>query len=199
MCCPTVFHSLQIKHISTRGCEQMPSNSFQPILDEALADYSKQVGIDLATHPLSNGLRSCTSPNAVLKILEDKAKEFKEFREGNRKLINWLKPVVHIVYTFSAVLSASLTLVSRNSSLHFLFSPVLLIDPVQTSKCSLRWRRYPRRGTHTFSVSTCMRRVVFTPCYRRPVASARAMTRSSTCSNVLALSSNAFESIVTLP
>ena len=178
----------------------MPSNSFQPILDEALADYSKQVGIDLATHPLSNGFRSCASPNAVLKILEDKAKEFKEFREGNRKLINWLKPVVHIVYTLSAVLSAALTLVSQNSSLHFLFSPVLLLDPVQTGKCNLCWRWYSRRGTHTISVSTCMtHRVIFTPCYRRPVALARAMMHSSTCSNVLALSSNAFESIVTLP
>ena len=99
----------------------MSSDSFQPVLDAALANYSKQVGIDLATHPLANNFRSCASPDAVLVLLEDKAKEFKEFREGNRKLINWLKPVVHIVYTFSAVLSASLTLVSRNGSFHLLF------------------------------------------------------------------------------
>ena len=141
----------------------MSSNSFQPVLDAALANYSKQVGIDLATHPLANNLRSCASPDAVLVLLEDKAKEFKEFREGNRKLINWLKPVVHIVYTFSAVLSASLTLVSRNGSFHLHFSPVSLLDSVQTSKCSFCWRRYSRRGTYTIFVSTRMRRVIFTP------------------------------------
>ena len=101
----------------------MSSISFQSILDTALADYSKQVGIDLATHPLSNSVQSCGSPNDILKLLEDKAKEFRDFRGGNRRLINWLGPVVHIVYTSSAVLGASLTLVSRNTS--FFPSPFL--------------------------------------------------------------------------
>ncbi|KAH8980105.1 hypothetical protein EDB92DRAFT_303341 [Lactarius akahatsu] len=85
--------------------------SFQPILDAALADYSKQVGIDLATHPLADGLRSCGSPDDVLKLLEDKANEFKDFRDGNRKLLNWLRPVVYVVHSLSAVLGASITLV----------------------------------------------------------------------------------------
>ena len=92
----------------------MPSLSFQQILDAALADYNTQVGIDLASHPLADNLRSCSSPNDVLKLLEDKANEFKDFRAGNRKLINWLSPVVEIVHTLSAVLGASITLVSRN-------------------------------------------------------------------------------------
>ncbi len=92
----------------------MSSISFQPILDAALADYNKQVGIDLATHPLADGLRSCGSPDDVLKLLEDKANEFKDFRDRNRKLLNWLSPIVHVVHTLSAVLGASITLVSRN-------------------------------------------------------------------------------------
>ncbi|KAH9018545.1 hypothetical protein EDB84DRAFT_1679286 [Lactarius hengduanensis] len=85
--------------------------SFQPILDAALADYSKQVGIDLATHPLADGLRSCGSPDDVLKVLEDKATQFKDFRDGNRKLLNWLGPVVKVIHTLSGVLGASITLV----------------------------------------------------------------------------------------
>ncbi|KAF8262384.1 hypothetical protein EI94DRAFT_1704822 [Lactarius quietus] len=91
----------------------MPSTTFQvqPILDAALVDYSKQVGIDLITHPLADNLRSCTSPDDVLKVLEDKAKEFKDFRDGNRKLINWLSPVVHVVHNLCAVLGASITLI----------------------------------------------------------------------------------------
>jgi len=93
---------------------KMPSISYQPILDAALADYSKQVGIDLATHPLADSLRSCGSPDDVLKLLENKTNEFKDFRDENRKLFNWLSPVVQAVYTLSAVLGVSITLVSRN-------------------------------------------------------------------------------------
>ena len=89
----------------------MPSTSFPPIFDAALADYCKQIGIDLATHPIADSLRSCGSPDDVLKLLEDKASEFKEFRDGNRKLLNWLRPVVQVVHTLSAVLGASITLV----------------------------------------------------------------------------------------
>ncbi len=106
----------------------MPSISFQPILDAALADYSKQVGIDLSNYPLADSLRSCGSPDDVLKLLEDKANEFKDFRDGNRKLLNWLSPVVKVVHTLCAVLGASITLVSRNIlvlSICF-FSPILL-------------------------------------------------------------------------
>ncbi|KAH8999592.1 hypothetical protein EDB86DRAFT_2828222 [Lactarius hatsudake] len=89
----------------------MPSTSFKPILDAALADYTNQVGIDLATHPLADGLQSCGSPYDVLKLLEDNANKFKDFRDGNRKLLNWLSPVVQIVHTLSAVLGASIALV----------------------------------------------------------------------------------------
>ncbi|KAH9061918.1 hypothetical protein EDB87DRAFT_1560134, partial [Lactarius vividus] len=89
----------------------MPSTSFKPILDAALAEYANQVGIDLATYPLSDALRSCNSPNDVLKILEDSANKFKDFRDGNRKLLNWLSPLVQILHTLSAVLGASIALV----------------------------------------------------------------------------------------
>ncbi|KAH9177947.1 hypothetical protein EDB89DRAFT_1294808 [Lactarius sanguifluus] len=89
----------------------MPSTSFKPILDAALAEYTNQVGIDLATYPLANALRSCDSPDGVLKLLEDNANKFKDYRDGNRKLLNWLNPVVHVVHTLSAVLGASITLV----------------------------------------------------------------------------------------
>jgi hypothetical protein len=85
--------------------------SFQPILDTALAEYSKQVGIDLATYPLANSLRSCGSPDDVLKLLENKAKEFKDFRDGNHKLIDWLSPVVQVVHALSAVLGSSTAMV----------------------------------------------------------------------------------------
>ncbi|SRR6266702_2096290 len=94
----------------------MPAILLQPILNAALADYTKQIGIDLSKHHLADSLRLCRSPDDVLKLLEDKANQFKDFRDGKRKLFNWLSPVVHVVHTLSAALGTSITLVSRKFS-----------------------------------------------------------------------------------
>jgi hypothetical protein len=104
---------------------KMPSTSFQPILEAAFADYVKQTGIDLAGHPFAARLPTCNSPDDVLKQLEEKANEFKDYREGNRKLIDCLKPVVNVIHTFSGVLGEAVSLVSRIVSFSlFIFSPV---------------------------------------------------------------------------
>src|ERR1700677_395563 len=87
----------------------MPSASFQPILDAALADYAKQIGIDPVKHPIVDQLRTCHSPDDVLKLLEDKANAFKEFREGNRRLIDCLKPAVKVIHAFSGVLGEAVS------------------------------------------------------------------------------------------
>ena len=89
----------------------MPAESFQAILDKALADYCKQTGVELDKHPFAGELRD--SPDDVLKLLEDKANAFKVYRDGNRKLINCLKPVVRVIHVLSGVLGDSVSLVSR--------------------------------------------------------------------------------------
>ena len=92
----------------------MFSTSFQPILDAALTGYTKQVAIELANHPLVDTFQFCGSPNDVLKLLDDTINQFGDFRNGNRKLLNWLSPVVHVVRTLSAALGASITLVIQD-------------------------------------------------------------------------------------
>ena len=101
----------------------MPSASFQPLLDVALADYVKQMGIDPVKHPFVDQLRSCHSPDDILKLLEGKATEFKDFRDGNRKLIDCLNPVVKVIHTFSGILGEAASFVSKMPSLFvFVFS-----------------------------------------------------------------------------
>ena len=92
---------------------KMPSASFQPILDAALADYTKQIGIDPVKHPFVDQLRTCHSPDDVLKLLGEKANAFKEFREGNCKLINCLNPVVKVIHAFSGILGEAASFVSQ--------------------------------------------------------------------------------------
>ena len=136
----------------------MPTLSFQPILDAALADYAKQIGIDLANHPFADSLRSCGSPDDVLKLLEDKANQFKHFRDGNRKLLNWLSPVVHVVHTLSTVLGASITLVSRNILVLsiYSFSLILLPGSFRTSKGDFCWRGCSHRSAYPITFSDCI-------------------------------------------
>lgn len=134
------------------------SISFQTILRTALADYSKQVGIDLAAHPLTDRFQSCGSPDDVLKLLEDKAKEFKDFRDGNRKLLDWLHPVVQVVHTLSAVLGTSLTLVGGIPLCHvcFFYHQVLFPGSVPTSKGDLCWSGCPHRSTYLTKLPSIM-------------------------------------------
>ncbi len=90
----------------------MSSTSFQLILDAAIADYAKQIGVDPAKHRFADWLQTSHSPDDVLKLLEDKASEFKDYREGSRKLISCLKPVVNVIHAFSGVLGEAVSLVS---------------------------------------------------------------------------------------
>jgi hypothetical protein len=57
-----------------------------------------------------------SSRTAILELLQDKAKEFKDYRDGNCKLIDRLNPVVQVVHAFSGLLSEALSSVSPSSS-----------------------------------------------------------------------------------
>jgi len=88
------------------------SSNFQSILDAALSDYTEQTGIDLATHPSAQTLQNCNSADAILDLLGDKANQFQAYRDGNRKLINCLKPVVQVLHSVSGILGEAAAIVS---------------------------------------------------------------------------------------
>ena len=141
----------------------MPSASFQPLLDAALADYVKQIGIDPVKHPFVDQLRSCHSPDDVLKLLEGKANEFKHFRDGNRKLIDCLNPVVKVIHAFSGILGEAASFVSRMPSLfirlHVFTNLLILSGSVPASRRDLHRPGYSPCGIYylTFFVSTASR------------------------------------------
>ncbi len=88
-------------------------SNFRRLTHDALNDYAKETGIDLIKNPFYASLQGCNSPDDILELIRDKANAFKEFREGNRKLINWLKPVVQVIHLFAGTLSEGVSLVSR--------------------------------------------------------------------------------------
>ena len=88
------------------------SPSFRLIID-AFDDYAKQAGEDLTKNPFADALRACDTPKAVLDLLQEKAHAFKEYREGDHKLIGYLKPVVQVVQGFSGIIGEAISLVSQ--------------------------------------------------------------------------------------
>jgi hypothetical protein len=76
-----------------------------------LSDYAKQTGINLATHPCAPSLQSCESVDAILELLQYKANQFQAYRDGNRKLLDCLKPVVQVLHAVAGVLGGAATLV----------------------------------------------------------------------------------------
>src|SRR5947208_13780140 len=88
--------------------------NFETLFDAALAKYMKQTGTDLRNHPLTTTIHSCDSLDSIPVIFEEQAKAFDEFRSGDSKLIQLLRPVVdglHAIFA-SAALSTGVALVS---------------------------------------------------------------------------------------
>jgi hypothetical protein len=117
-------------------------SNFQLILD-ALDKYSERTGINIQENPFADKVKNCDSPSSVLLLLEENQKAFKDYREQNRKLIDYLKPVVQFVHAFSGSVGEAAGLVSREQSYRWLFILFTPQGAVPTCKTNLRRNRYP--------------------------------------------------------
>jgi hypothetical protein len=89
------------------------STSNTRLIADAFEKYAKITGKDLSKNTFAAALEQSDSPEAILELLHEREKAFKEYREGNRRLINCLSPVVNVVQSFSDVLGEAVGLVSH--------------------------------------------------------------------------------------
>ena len=88
------------------------STSFNiELITRALADYSKETGIDFSNNPFATALEQSNSPEAILQLLQQRENAFKEYRNVNRRLINCLSPAVKVLQAFSGILGEAVSLV----------------------------------------------------------------------------------------
>jgi len=92
--------------MSSIGQATSPS-TVQSIID-ALADYTKVTGIDLSKNPFAVAIEQINSPEAILGLLQEREKAFKEYRDGNWRLISCLRPAVKVIQAFSGVLGGAI-------------------------------------------------------------------------------------------
>ena len=112
------------------------------MLDAALIKYKKKTGKDLQAIWLASELQSCESVDSVLDILRDQAKDLD--RSGDRKLMEWIDPMVHVLSTFSDALGdgVSLVRVTNNDSI-LMFD--ISCEGVSSRESNLRVRRCTAR------------------------------------------------------
>ncbi|KAI9437504.1 hypothetical protein H4582DRAFT_2129360 [Lactarius indigo] len=101
-----------------------PSSNFKLMLDVALDEYKKNTGNDLLSHWLADELQTCESVDGVLDILRDQAKAFEQ--SGDQKLMKWIDPLVHVLYTFSGALGDGVSLAFPPAKVIFTGIGVLL-------------------------------------------------------------------------
>ncbi len=144
--------------MSSSGQETSSSSDVQSIIDAALADYTKITGTDLSKIPFAAALEQSNSLETILQLLYEREKCFKEYRNGNRRLINCLTPAVSVLQAFSGILG-------RNSQVSHTCHPVtptrLTVtssDPLSTSKrvvCCYRHSPCCTFLQHLFKQSPC--------------------------------------------
>jgi hypothetical protein len=93
------------------------STSNIQLITNALADYAKITGVDLSKNPFAAAIERSNSPEAILELLQEREKAFKEYRDNNRRLINCLTSAVKVIQAFSGILGEAVTLVSHKYDL----------------------------------------------------------------------------------
>ena len=98
---------------TVQATSSTPPTSNVQVITDALVDYAKITGIDLSKNPFAAALEQANSPSAILGLLQEREKAFKNYREGNRKLISCLSPAVNVIQAFSGILGEVVSLVSH--------------------------------------------------------------------------------------
>jgi len=87
------------------------SSSFQEIIDNALIAYEKSTKKNLLTHPLSERLQTCDSPDVILRVLQQHVQAINQSQSSDERPTKWLDPTVNVLYAFSAALGKGIGLV----------------------------------------------------------------------------------------
>jgi hypothetical protein len=84
-------------------------STIHSIIEAALADYTRLTGTDLSKTPFAIALEQSNSLDAVLQLLHEREKAFKEYRDDDRKLIKCLSPAVNVLQAFSDIVGEAVS------------------------------------------------------------------------------------------
>jgi hypothetical protein len=88
-----------------------PPSNFQLIINDALDTYKKRTKKDLCTHPLAAQLQTCESSSAILVVFQQQVQGLDQSRSADQRWTKWLDPTISVLYAFSDILGAGVSLV----------------------------------------------------------------------------------------
>ncbi|KAI9439765.1 hypothetical protein H4582DRAFT_2128228 [Lactarius indigo] len=109
------------------------TSNFQTILDSALKEYKKKTGKELITHPLTEEITSCDSPEAILTVLQRKANELNQSQNNDERLTKWLTPAVNVLNALSTTLGEGVGTVFPPTKIIFSGISILLVAARDTA------------------------------------------------------------------
>jgi hypothetical protein len=110
------------------------TSNFIAIFNAASTEYERVTGKRLDTHPFAAQLDACQNPKSISDLLRTQAQAFGIFSKGGEKLMAWLDPTVHILFTFSATLGEGICLVSASVRYHDNYSLTFGSQPFSPAK-----------------------------------------------------------------
>src|SRR6266436_6647032 len=122
--------------MSSTGLATSSTSNLQFIIDAALVDYTKITGTDLSKTPFAVALEQSNSPEAILQLLQERLKDFEEYRNDNRRLIKCVGLVVKLIQPLSAIIRKEVSKVSHTCHLMTLLT-VTSSDPLPTNERSV--------------------------------------------------------------
>ena len=87
------------------------------LITDAMVDYARITGIDLSKNPFAAAIEQANSLEAILELLQEREKAFKDYREGNRRLTSCINPAVKMIQAFSGIFGEAVSLVSHTCHL----------------------------------------------------------------------------------
>ena len=87
------------------------TSNFQIMINNALDTYKKRTKNDLRAHPLAAQLQTCGSPSAIIAVLQEKVQGLDQSQSTDEQWTKRLGPTVNVLYSFSTILGASVSLV----------------------------------------------------------------------------------------
>ena len=94
------------------------TDNFTAIFNAATDEYQRLTGKCLETHSFATQLNTCQNPEAISNIFRAQEQAFSKFLKGDERLMAWLDPTIHILFTFSATLGEGIGLVSTSFIFH---------------------------------------------------------------------------------
>ncbi|KAI0263801.1 hypothetical protein BC834DRAFT_295089 [Gloeopeniophorella convolvens] len=90
--------SMPVPETDIRSQDETPSN-LQSLFSDAIDRYRNDTGIDMATHPLADKLKSCRTVDSVVSVFQSQLHLFESMRSSGKKakIITALKPTIEIM------------------------------------------------------------------------------------------------------